>query len=118
LSTELLTPHLRLIALSVDQLKQCLTNLSALGNELGIPISTNIIDEPVVGAINLKSDKMMASDWPLQVWFTYWLIVTKDSPFGAGLIGFKGYPNAEGEAEIGYGLDEAYWHSRTRNVRP
>jgi RimJ/RimL family protein N-acetyltransferase len=52
----------------------------------------------------------MASDLPIHVWFTYWLIVIKDSPFGAGLIGFKGYPNAEGETEIGYGLDEAYWN--------
>jgi ribosomal-protein-alanine N-acetyltransferase len=110
LSTELFTPRLRLIALSLNQLKKCLTNLSALGKELGIPISSKIIDEPVVRAINMKADKMMTSDRSLHAWFTYWLIVTKESPFGVGLIGFKGEPNAEGETEIGYGLDEAYWN--------
>jgi RimJ/RimL family protein N-acetyltransferase len=38
-------------------------------------------------------------------WHTYWLAVVKEESFGAGLIGFKGVPNAQGEVEIGYGID-------------
>ena len=41
-------------------------------------------------------------------WQTYWLVeVTADS-FGAGLAGFKGYPDKSGSSEIGYGIDPAY----------
>ncbi len=108
MTIEVSTPHLRLIALSVEQLKLSLIDLTSLGNELGIPVSGNIIDKSVVGAINLKSAKMMTSESTLHAWFTYWLIVVKDVPYGAGLIGFKGIPSAEGEVEIGYGIDSAY----------
>ena len=34
--------------------------------------------------------------------------MVRSVPFGAGLIGFKGAPNQEGEAEIGYGIDPEY----------
>jgi RimJ/RimL family protein N-acetyltransferase len=41
-------------------------------------------------------------------WFTYWLIVIKEESVGAGMLGFKGFPNEKGSTEIGYGLDPAY----------
>jgi RimJ/RimL family protein N-acetyltransferase len=47
----------------------------------------------------------------VHAWFTYWLMVIKDIPFGAGLIGFKGFPDTRGETEVGYGIDE-YYRSR------
>jgi len=39
---------------------------------------------------------------------TYWLIIIKLEKRGAGLIGFKGYPDTDGKTEIGYGIDAAY----------
>ena len=47
-------------------------------------------------------------------WFSYWLLVVStgepgsQSNFGAGLLGFKGLPDPNGEAEIGYGIDPKY----------
>jgi RimJ/RimL family protein N-acetyltransferase len=32
-------------------------------------------------------------------------MVIAGEPYGAGLVGFKGYPNNQGEVEIGYGID-------------
>jgi [ribosomal protein S5]-alanine N-acetyltransferase len=106
--TELSTPRLRIIALSAKQLELCLNNLVALGNECGFPISSKVVDTNVTRAINLKLTKMATIDTRLYDWFTYWLIVIKDSSIGVGLIGFKGYPNIRGETEIGYGIEEGF----------
>jgi len=74
---------------------------------LGFPISNKIIDANVIRAINMKLTKMATTDACMHDWFTYWLIVIKDTSTGMGLIGFKGYPNVRGETEIGYGIDES-----------
>jgi RimJ/RimL family protein N-acetyltransferase len=51
---------------------------------------------------------MAAVPEAIHPWYTYWLIVTPDELYGAGLAGFKGYPDSQGEAEIGYGIDADY----------
>jgi RimJ/RimL family protein N-acetyltransferase len=51
---------------------------------------------------------MRKVDAPQHDWFTYWLIVIKDENVGAGMLGFKGFPDEYGSTEIGYGIDEAY----------
>ncbi len=38
-------------------------------------------------------------------WFTYWLIIVKDKPYGSGRAGFKGSPDDQGKKEIGYGIE-------------
>jgi [ribosomal protein S5]-alanine N-acetyltransferase len=106
---ELVTRRLRLIALPERQLKMCVVEMANLAVELGFPISGKIVDEPVVRAIAIKRSKM-AIDNANYLWYTYWLIVTRNNPFGTGLIGFKDRPDKNGEAEIGYGLDEKYWN--------
>jgi hypothetical protein len=40
----------------------------------------------------------------VHTWYTYWLVVIAQEPFGAGLAGFKGYPSENEEVEIGYGI--------------
>jgi [ribosomal protein S5]-alanine N-acetyltransferase len=106
MSVELSSPHLRLIALSASQLALTLSDLPALGRELGFPVSEGMIDDKVPRAINMKLAKMAAADHGIHNWLTYWLIVIKDIPMGVGMIGFKGAPNAEGAVEVGYGIDE------------
>jgi RimJ/RimL family protein N-acetyltransferase len=59
-------------------------------------------------AFGMKIDKMRKADISQHDWFTYWLIVIKDENVGAGMLGFKGFPNEIGSTEIGYGIDEAY----------
>jgi GNAT superfamily N-acetyltransferase len=108
MSIKLVTPRLLLISLSSAQLDKCLNNPDALEVELGFPISREVIDANVVRAINMKLTKGAAVDTRLHDWYTYWLIVIKAVPVGAGLIGFKGYPNADGKSEIGYGIDAAH----------
>jgi RimJ/RimL family protein N-acetyltransferase len=105
---ELRTQRLRLIALSLEQLSLYLTDTQELEQQLGFPVSRKIITQIVGRAIEIKASKMAAVPKALHPWYTYWLIVILDEPYGAGLAGFKGYPDSQGDAEIGYGIDPDY----------
>lgn len=105
---ELQTERLRLIALTVEQLSLYLTAPQRLEQELGFPISRSNITPQARRAIEIKTSKMTAMEQIIHPWYTYWLIVIAEEAYGAGLAGFKGYPNSQGEAEIGYGIDPDY----------
>jgi ribosomal-protein-alanine N-acetyltransferase len=102
------TERLDLIPLSPVQLRLYLEQPTQLEQELGIPISRAIITERVQRAIRMKLARMTHVE-PAQIaWLTYWLLVIRSARFGAGLAGFKGFPDQNGEAEIGYGIDPDY----------
>lgn len=105
---EIQTKRLRLIALTAQQLEQYLTHPDRLEKELGFAVSRSNITDRVRGAIQMKLAKMAVAEQEAQPWYTYWLVVVAGEPYGAGLAGFKGYPDGEGEAEIGYGIDLNY----------
>jgi len=105
---ELQTERLRLIALTLDQLRLYLTAPQELEGTLGFPVSRAIVTQIVRKAIGTKISKMAPVEETAHPWYTYWMIVTPDEAYGAGLAGFKGYPNHLGEAEIGYGIDPDY----------
>ena len=102
------TERLKLFPLSPEELRLYLENPAELEQQLHIPLSHEVVTERVRRAIQMKLNKLAIvgkADYP---WYTYWLLVVVAVPFGAGLIGFKGSPNEEGEAEIGYGIDPAF----------
>ncbi|PWH16510.1 MAG: hypothetical protein DDG60_04040 [Anaerolineae bacterium] len=105
------TPRLLLLPLSYAQLERCLADLPGLETELGFPLARAIFTEEVTNAIGMKLAKLEILPLALHPWQTYWLIVLLHSnrpepqpQIGAGLIGFKGYPNANGETEVRYGI--------------
>jgi len=102
------TPRLTLIPLSQAQLELCLAELPSLERELGVTIVHDFFTDRVHRAIRMKVRKMREVDETKHAWLTYWLIIIKEENIGAGMLGFKGYPNAEGSTEIGYGIDPAY----------
>jgi len=105
---ELRTERLRLISLSQRQLNQYLVDPEELEQDLEFPVSRMILTPIVRKAIEKKIAKMAPFEETAHPWYTYWLIVVSHQPYGAGLAGFKGYPNNQGEAEIGYGIDPDY----------
>ena len=98
------TPRLFLLALKEHQLQQYLDDPAALEKELEISVSRELLTDTVRCAIGMKIRKMQESNPADHVWYTYWLIVPVMKPFGAGLAGFKGVPDAGGTTEIGYGI--------------
>jgi ribosomal-protein-alanine N-acetyltransferase len=105
---EIETERLRLIALTLTQLKLYADAPHQLEEELGVFISRGNISAPLRRAIDMKVHKMEHTAEPEHPWTTYWLIVIAGRSTGAGLAGFKGVPNLRGEVEIGYGIDPAY----------
>jgi ribosomal-protein-alanine N-acetyltransferase len=102
------TERLDLVPLSPVQLRLYLEQPAQLEQELGMPVSRAILTERVQRAIAMKLAKMAHVEPARFVWYTYWLLVIRAVPYGAGLAGFKGFPDANGEAEIGYGIDPRY----------
>ena len=105
---KLRTERLDLIPLSPAQLQLYLEQPTQLEQELGIPISRAILTDRVKRAIQMKLAKLAHVEPAREAWYTYWLVVIRDAAFGAGLAGFKGFPDQNGEAEIGYGIDPDY----------
>ncbi len=106
------TPRLSLIPLRFAQLERCLSDLPAVEAELGFLVAREIFNEEVTRAIGLKLARMESLPIELHPWQTYWLVVISEpsdpvhrgEKIGAGVIGFKGYLNAKGEVEVGYGI--------------
>lgn len=105
---EIHAPRLRLLALTLEQLKQYLLSPHDLEAALGFAIAPLDPTGPVHRAINIKISKMAQAAESDHLWYTYWLIVPCQEAYGAGMIGFKGISNILGEAEIGYGIEPAY----------
>ena len=99
---------MHLIGLTRKQLELWLSDLTAFENELNLTIAGDFITERVQRAIRMKVEKMRNADESQQAWLTYWLVVIRAENIGTGMLGFKGYPNAEGSTEIGYGIDPAH----------
>jgi len=108
MTADILTPRLYLKTLSAAQLELCLKNLPKLEAELGISTAKDVIDINVTRAINMKLAKMAEIAVERHDWLSYWMIVVKSEGRGIGLIGFKGYPDADGKTEVGYGIGAAY----------
>ena len=105
---ELKTNRLRLIPLTLDQLRLCLTDRQQLARELRLSLEQVDTTHPVDRAITIKISKMRQAPLEHHAWFTYWLIVIAGQQSGAGFVGFKGIPDEQGEIEIGYGITPAY----------
>ena len=106
--TTLNTERLQLIALNARQLELYLEDPDCLEQELGIAVSRAVLTERAQRAIRIKLSKMINVPVSQHSWYTYWLLVINHLHVGAGLAGFKGFPDQQGEAEIGYGIDPTY----------
>ena len=102
------TPRLELIALSASQLELCTQDIPTLERQIGIRIDRDFITERVQRALRMKIAKMKNADDAQHAWLTYWLLVVREEKIGAGMLGYKGYPNEAGTTEIGYGIAPAY----------
>lgn len=99
------TERLDLIPLDSGRLRAYLEDAGRLEEEFRFPLSRSILTDRVRRAIRMKLERMESAAGNDHVWCTYWLIVVRSLPFGAGLAGFKGPPGPDGEVEIGYGID-------------
>lgn len=102
------TERLTLIPLTLQHLETGLTSIKDLAIDLDIPIVEDLISGAVERAVCMKIGKMQSVAEKLHDWYTYWLIVIECEHIGAGLVGFKGHPDENGEVEIGYGINSIF----------
>jgi ribosomal-protein-alanine N-acetyltransferase len=106
--SEFRTERLDLLPLTLVRLRGYLEHTDRLEEELRFSVSRSILSPRVLRAIRMKLAKMELAGETRHIWYTYWLIVIRSIPFGAGLAGYKGFPGQNGEVEIGYGIDPEY----------
>jgi RimJ/RimL family protein N-acetyltransferase len=104
-SEELQTERLELFALTSAALYAYLHSIDVLEADMGRRLSRGILTPIVHRAIQMKLKKMKDAPPQEWAWYTYWLVVIRETQFGAGLMGFKGPPDDQGRVEIGYGID-------------
>jgi tRNA-Thr(GGU) m(6)t(6)A37 methyltransferase TsaA len=102
---ELSTPHIRLIALSKQQLFELIYATEKLEQNLSFPISPSLIHDRLRHTVGMKLNQMKKIENTDQGWITYWLLQTLESPNGAGLLTFSGMPDSSGIVEIRYDID-------------
>lgn len=95
-------------ALTADQLHAALADPACLARELDCSIVPDLVSERARGAIGIKLGRMSQAAEQQHHWYTYWLLLHKEEKAGIGLAGFKGAPDLEQEAEIGYGIAPSY----------
>lgn len=77
-------------------------------NKVNTLIEQEAIFDFVKIAISKKLEKMQNVDQVIHEWYTYWLIIDKDTQKGVGFIGFKGIPDENGYSEVGYSISPNY----------
>lgn len=107
MNNSIFTQRLQLMPLDLQQLEWILHDIEALETSLKITLLRSQLTEPARRALGMKIEKMRRADASQHPWLTYWLLIVRDEHVGAGLLGFKGYPDENGSTEIGYGLDPA-----------
>lgn len=102
------TRRLNLLPLTVADLKILLESVPAMEERLSLQLAPDLMTEPFRVAVTKKLSKMETAPVQLHPWYTYWLIIIRNVPVGAGMVGFKGSPDETGSVEIGYGIDPVY----------
>jgi ribosomal-protein-alanine N-acetyltransferase len=100
--------RLKLIPLNLHQLR-IYNNPEALAENLGLK-AAKVETEPF---FQNEFDDALQNHWaPLveknpdnYIWYTNWLIVSKEENVAVGGIGITGLPDEKGECETGYGMD-------------
>lgn len=98
---ELNTERLRLIPLSAENLRLLIDNPKKMELRLSLIESDKFLIPELKQAMEIRLSKLLG-DEENYIWYTNWLIVSKDKNCSVGGIMFKGLPNENGEVVIGY----------------
>ena len=109
---ELNTNRLKIIPLNVQQLELLKEDREAFEKSIGLNLSNH-------EKFDDRTEKDISNAWKFWIdgvkknpfnytWFTRWEIIIKSENKIIGSCGFKGFPNINGEVEIGYMIKPSY----------
>ncbi|MDF2535356.1 MAG: N-acetyltransferase [Bacillales bacterium] len=98
---ELNTERLRLIPLSAVNLRLLIHNPKKLEQSLSLIESNKFLSSELKQAMETRLSKLLM-DEEFYIWYTNWIMVSKDKNCNIGGVMLKGLPNENGEVVIGY----------------
>lgn len=98
---EISTKRLRLIPLNAKSLELLINEEKTLEIELSASSNEVFLDEELRQALMFRLSKVL-EDQENYIWYTNWVIVSKEKNCIVGGIMLKGLPNEQGEVVIGY----------------
>ncbi|MGE7689461.1 GNAT family N-acetyltransferase [Lysinibacillus sp. NPDC097214] len=98
---ELSTKRLRIIPLNAKYLELLINEEKTLEIELSVSGNKVFLDEELRQALKFRLSKVL-EDEENYIWYTNWVIVSKEQNCIVGGIMLKGLPNEQGEVVIGY----------------
>lgn len=105
---ELHTERLKIITLDLEALRLKITDSSELERRLCLKITKTLPPEGHLKEAYECMLKGVIENKENYLWYTNWEIVLRKENRIIGGICFKGYPNQNGEVEIGYGIESEY----------
>ncbi|MFJ6207554.1 GNAT family N-acetyltransferase [Lysinibacillus sp. NPDC092081] len=104
---ELSTKRLKLIPLNAKYLDLLINDEQSLEIELSVSSKEVFLDEELRQALKFRLSKVLENE-ENYIWYTNWLIVSKEENCIVGGIMLKGLPNEHGEVIIGYYIFPPY----------
>ena len=98
---EINTKRLTIISLNVEYLKLLINNPRELELKLSLNESYSDLSSELKKAMEVRHSKALVDELNY-IWYTNWIIVSKDKNHNIGGIMLKGPPNKDGEVVIGY----------------
>lgn len=98
---EINTKRLTIIPLNVECLKLLINNPRELELKLSLNKSYSDLSTELKKAMEVRRSKALVDELNY-IWYTNWIIVSKDKNHKIGGIMLKGLPNKDGEVVIGY----------------
>jgi [ribosomal protein S5]-alanine N-acetyltransferase len=105
------TTRLTLVPLTHEQLLLYKNDPPALSASLGVQYLERQHDPATIGEVAEALEFWISHTLQHRdrfEWYTSWEIILKEEQVAIGGIGFAGFPNKEGKAMVGYGLDMRY----------
>lgn len=101
------TKRLLIRAMNPDELVKYSANINPFSDS-HVTIAKNEIDEQLRPVLLSKVIPEVRSNKQDYLFYTLWLMIEKKFNLSIGSIMFKGLPDAEGRAEIGYGTHQEF----------
>lgn len=98
---EINTNRLTIIPLNVEYLKLLINNPRELELKLSLNEPYSDLSSELKRAMEVRESKALVDELNY-IWYTNWIIVSKDKNHNIGGIMLKGLPNKDGEVVIGY----------------
>lgn len=101
------TKRLDILALNEENLKLCINDFKKFEKNIGLSCSEKNIEDKDRNVFKIRLKDVVKNN-EKYMWYTTWIIISKNENKYIGHLMIKGYPNENGEVLIGYVIRKEY----------